>query len=282
METRLPTTPPSATVKTLQILNLIGFLIMVGMNFLANYLPINGRTTGELSDKYANLFVPTGLTFSIWGVIYLALLGFTLYQVGNLFSTKASRANTITGQIGIWYFVSSLLNAIWIIVWHYELVPVSVAVMLLLLVSLLILNFGITNIAHPMTGTERFLTKAPFGLYLGWICVATIANVTAWLTGIRWQGGFEQDTWAVIMICAGTAIALFAAVRMRNGYLSLAVVWAFAGIVLKRLETEPLFYSIVFVAAVGAFILLIYSAIGIAQDFKKEETLHPEPSRLYR
>jgi hypothetical protein len=281
MESTL-STPPSASVRTLQILNLIGFLIMLTLNFLANYLPLNGNTTGELSDKYTNLFVPSGATFSIWGIIYLLLLVFTIYQASNLFSNKASRVNTIVQKIGIWYFLSSLLNASWILVWHYELVPVSVAVMLVMLISLILVNFGIYNGSARLTRWERFITKAPFGVYLGWICVATIANVTSWLTGIGWDGGFEQDTWAVMMIAIGGFIAFLAASRLQNGYLSLAVVWAFSGIIMKRLDQEPLYYSIVFVAGVAAVLLFIFSLVALIRDFKARSITYAEPSSLYR
>lgn len=275
-------TPANSWIKTLQILNILGFLLMILQNFLANFLPLNGLNTGELSDKYPNLFVPAGLTFSIWGVIYLLLLIFTIYQASTLFSSKASRVNTIVSQVGIWYFVSSVANALWIVVWHYEFLPVSVVVMLFILLSLLLTNFGIVNINDVMTRKEKFLTKAPFGVYFGWICVATIANVTAWLTGVRWTGsGLEQDSWAVIMIVAGTLIVLFAALRLRNGYLALAVVWAFAGIIIKRQNSEPVYQSVAFIAGAAAVILFIIALVLIFKQNKTDNHARVKASSLY-
>jgi len=282
MYSKLFPTQPTASIKTWQVLNIIGFLIMLTLNFLANYLPLNGKTTGELSDKYQNLFVPSGPTFSIWGLIYLLLLLFTVYQASTLFSTKASLVNTVVQKIGFWYFLSSLMNASWIIAWHYELVPVSVAIMLIMLFSLILINFGIYNGSGDLPRWERFINKAPFGLYLGWICVATIANITSWLTGIGWRSGFEEDTWAVIVIALGGIITFIAASRLRNGYLALAVVWAFGGIIAKRLAQEPVYYSIVFVAGVAALALLIYGLIALVRDFKTRQVSTPEPSSLYR
>lgn len=255
---------------------------MLTLNYLAVSLPLNGKSTGELSDKYPNLFVPAGATFSIWGIIYLLLLIFTVYQASTLFSNKVSRVNAIVQKIGIWYFVSSLLNSSWIMVWHYELVPISVGVMLVMLLSLILVNFGIYNGSARLTPWERFVTKAPFGVYLGWICVATIANVTSWLTGIGWAGGFEQDTWAVIMIALGGLITLVAASRLHNGYLALAVVWAFGGIIMKRLNQEPIYYSIVSVAGVTALLLLIYALVALVRDSKARPIAHAKPSSLYR
>ena len=255
---------------------------MLTLNFLANYLPLNGKTTGELSDKFPNLFVPAGVTFSIWGVIYVLLLIFTLYQASTLFNSKASRVNTLVQKTGIWYFLSSLLNATWILAWHYELVPVSVAVMLVLLFSLLVVNFGLFNGSANLSPWERFVTKAPFGVYLGWICVATIANVTSWLTGIGWDGGFEEDTWAVFMIAIGAVISLTATIRLHNGYLALAVVWAFVGIIIKRLDQEPIYYSIAFVAGLGALLLFIYGLVVLVRDFKSHQVIYRKPSNLYQ
>lgn len=275
-------TPSNSWIKALQILNILGFLLMILLNFLANFLPLNGLNTGELSDKYPNLFVPAGLTFSIWGVIYLLLLVFTIYQASTLFSNKASRVNTIVSQVGIWYFVSSVANALWIVVWHYEFLPVSVVVMLFILLSLLLTNFGIVNINDVMTRKEKFLTKAPFGVYFGWICVATIANVTAWLTGVHWTGsGLEQDSWAVIMIVVGTLIVLFAALRLRNGYLALAVVWAFAGIIIKRQNSEPVYQSVAFIAGAAAVVLFIIALVLIIKQNKTDNHARVKASSLY-
>lgn len=281
MENKLHPIPPTASVKVWQVLNVIGFLLMVTMNFLANFLPLNGNTTGALSDKYPNLFVPSGPTFAIWGMIYLLLLIFTVYQASTLFSSKASRVNSIVQNIGIWYFISSLMNASWIIAWHYELVPVSVAIMLVMLFALIVVNFAVLNGTLNLSRGERFVTKAPFGLYLGWICVATIANVTAWLTGIGWQGGFEEDTWAVIMIALGGLIALTATKGLHNGYLAWAVVWAFAGIISKRLDQEPIYYSIILIAGVAALLLFIYGIVSVVRDFRTDRVTYPQASRLY-
>jgi hypothetical protein len=281
MHTYKAISPTNSTIKTLQVANIIGYIFMVVMNFLANWLPLGGNTTGELSDKYSNLFVPSGPTFSIWGVIYLILLGFTIYQASTLFSSKPSRVNTLVRQLGLWYFASSVLNGLWIVAWHYELLPVSVAIMWLLLFNLLMANFGISNIDPLLTKKVSFLAKSAFGIYLGWISVATIANMTTWLTAIQWRGGLEQDTWAVLMILIGAAVSAYAASRLVNGYLSLAVVWAFVGIVSKRLDAEPVYYSIAFVAGALALVLLVLSLVQIRKEFKYEKEPERHPSPLY-
>ncbi|TDB67066.1 tryptophan-rich sensory protein [Arundinibacter roseus] len=282
MKTYIPESHPDATTKGLQIANIICLVVMITANFLANWLPINGNTTGELSAKYPNVFVPAGLTFSIWSIIYLLLIAFTIYQSGSLFSSKPSARNTIVRYVGVWFWASSLLNALWIVVWHYEIIPASLGVMLLLLMCLIFANSGFYNLNDFLSPKERFLTKAPFGVYLGWISVATIANATAWLVGLRWTSGFEQDTWAIIMILIGFFITIFAATRLVNGYISLAVAWAFTGIVIKRLQSDPLFYTVALVAGLGAVLLLIYSIFLIRKDQHiPQRQTEPKASDLY-
>ncbi|WP_247235110.1 hypothetical protein [Telluribacter sp. SYSU D00476] len=252
------------STKLWQVLNLVGFAGMVVMNYLANAVPINGQTTGELSDKYPNLFVPADVTFSIWGVIYLALGAYTVYQALPLVGKQREDVTLSVNSMNGWYFFTSLLNASWIVAWHYELFPVSLAIMLMLLVSLLRINFGLFNIQPYLSATGRFLTKAAFGLYLGWICIATIANITAWLVAINWQGsGLGPETWAFIVILLGMLIGLYTAVALSNGYISLAVAWALVGIYLKRSASAEDTRSLMILAGIGAVLLTVYSVYAL-------------------
>ncbi len=230
--------------------NLVFFAGMIVMNYLANALPLGGKTTGELSDAYPNLFVPAGVTFSIWGVIYLLLAGFCVAQ----FSLKGA---PIAASLGWLFAVSCLLNGLWIVAWHYERVPLSLLVMVGLLVTLLLINLKLKD--QPLG-----LAKAAFGIYLGWISIATIANVTALLVRLKWGGfGIPQEAWAVIMIAVGAAIVAAAIVKLANPFLGLAVVWAFTGIILKRSQDH---LSIVFAAAVG---ILAVAAVTIRAFLRK-------------
>ena len=210
----------------MKILNLLFFVFMVVMNYLANALPINGKTTGELSAQYPNLFVPAGITFSIWGVIYLMLGIFVILQF-------REQNRPITEAIGWAFAASALLNALWIVAWHYEKLPLSLLVMVGLLAVLVYINMQLRG--HPYG-----LTRAVFGIYLGWICIATIANVTALLVHYGWGGwGFSEVFWAIAMIVAGLAITALALHRLQNPFLGLAVIWAFAGIWLNRQADHP-------------------------------------------
>jgi hypothetical protein len=230
----------------IKYLNIILFAGMITVNYLANALPINNRTTGELSDMYPNLFVPAGLTFSIWGAIYLLLLGYCIIQF------RQADQIAVAGISNL-FALTCILNAGWILAWHYTKVPLSVIIMAGLLISLILINMYIINL-------NLGLIKAAFGVYLGWICIATIANVTAMLVDSGWNGfGISGEIWTIIMIAVGTIIVSLSIINMRNPFIGLAVVWAFAGIVIKRQDD---YRSIVVAALAGIVIVGVVTSLG--------------------
>jgi hypothetical protein len=236
----------------LKFISLLLFAGMIFMNYLANALPLNHKTTGELSDSFPNLFVPAGITFSIWGIIYLLLAGYCIVQF------KESNQEMIA-KIGWFFAVSCVLNALWIICWHYGKLPLSLIVMLGMLVSLIYINILIKDIPFN-------IIKAAFGAYLGWICIATIANVTALLVSYNWSGsGFSEETWTIIMISTGTLIASIALFRLNNPFIGLAVIWAFTGIIIKRHQD---YRAIAISAGIALIIVAVFTFWGF---FRKSQ-----------
>ena len=234
----------------IRYINILFFAVMIVMNYLANALPLNGKTTGALSDSFPNLFVPAGITFSIWGVIYLLLLVFCVTQF-------TSSGQAVVSRIGWLFAVTCILNALWIVTWHYGRLPLSVIVMLGLLVSLIWINIIVKDIPFG-------LIKAAFGIYLGWICIATIANMTALLVTYNWSGfGLSEETWTIIMIIAGALITVLALWRLDNPFIGLSVVWAFTGIMIKR----QVDYRTIFIVAAVA--LGVVAVMLVLTFFKK-------------
>jgi hypothetical protein len=224
-------------IRYINILLVAGMLVM---NYLANALPLNNKTTGELSDSFPNLFVPAGLTFSIWGVIYLLLIVYCVVQFTGSDKEVISNISWLFG-------ISCILNALWIVFWHYGKLPLSLLVMIGLLVSLIYINILIRDLPFG-------LIKASFGIYLGWICVATIANVTALLVDADWNGfNISHEAWTIIMIIAAILIASAAIFRFRNPFIGLSVIWAFIGIAIKRQDD----YKSVFVSSIVALSLML-------------------------
>jgi hypothetical protein len=242
---------------SLFLLNLLGFVAMVTVNGLANALPINHHTTGELSDSYPNLFVPAGVTFSIWGIIYLLLLAFVIYQWLILLKKKEGK---FIGTLGPWFFFSCLANGSWILAWHYELVFLSLLIMLLLLSCLLVIYQRLQIGLSGAFRAEKFLVHLPFSVYLGWITIATIANVTALLVHLGWNGfGLSQETWTIVMILAGTAITMAVLFTRQDIYFALVIIWALFGIYLKRTSEGVVAYPLIVTTVLVATALVAAS-----------------------
>ena len=226
---------PRGKKKLLQIGNILAVIITIFINALAVILPLNGKTTQELSDALPNLFVPAGITFSIWSIIYILWVVFAMYQARDLFK-KEEIEMPFLQQITFLFVVSSIANSAWIFLWHYEYVGLSLLMMIILLVSLLAiyirLNIGKSNV----TMTEKLCVHVPFSVYLGWITVATIANVTAFLVSVKWDGfGIASLTWTILIVAVGTILTILMLALRKDIAFSLVVLWAFLGIWMKRM-----------------------------------------------
>lgn len=213
-----------------QVTNLVTVLIALAVNILASALPLNGQNTGEISDRFQVYFVPAGYVFAIWGIIYLGWIAFIIYQF--LSSQKESPR---LRRLGYLFAVSNLFNAAWLFAWHYNLFGLSVLIMLTLLGLLIAsyLRLGVNRV--PVTRLERWSVDIPFGIYLGWITVATVANITDWLYLIEWNGlGIAAPTWAVIMIAVASLLGIVMTVTRRDAAYLSVLVWSFIGIAVKQ------------------------------------------------
>jgi hypothetical protein len=247
----------SLPLKILALLSVLLFLGVIAVNGAANALPLNGVNTGALSDELPNLFVPAGLTFSIWGLIYLLLALYSGFLLADAFGPKGGAAWE-TGD-GWFFIVNEAANIGWIFAWHWRLLPLSLALMLVILGTLIALENRITRRLKEggaLAGTaslRRFALSVPIRVYLGWILVATIANVTALLVKLGWDGfGLDPRLWAVLVIAAACAIALGFVFTRRTIATPAVVVWAFAGILIKRLGADRSYSSPVWIAAAAA------------------------------
>ncbi|WP_138752480.1 tryptophan-rich sensory protein [Paenibacillus sinopodophylli] len=214
---------------SLRWLNVIGLAAVLIVNALAQWLPINGKTTGELSAKYPVLITPAPYAFSIWSVIYLLLIGFVFYQL-----TPKGTNSKIVQSIGPWFLISCLLNIAWILVWHYEKLGSSVFVMLALLLSLISIYTAVRKRKQSPTSGERFLVRLPFSIYLGWISNATIVNITVALSATNWNGfGLSDDIWTVILLVIATLLAVTIGFAYLDPAFILVFVWSFIAIAVK-------------------------------------------------
>jgi hypothetical protein len=240
--------------------NLLSFILTIVVNSLANIIPLNGKTTGELSDSFPNLFVPAGYVFSIWGLIYILLAIFTISQ-----ALPKYRDEGIIEKISYLFIISNLANSSWIVFWHFEIVFASLLVMLILLISLILVYSRLEIGKNSVSRNEKLFSHIPFSVYLGWITVATVANVTALLVFINWDGfGISEVVWTAIVISVATLITLILIFTRRDYAYALVPVWAFIGIALKQLNIQS---DVVFISLVAVGILIIGMLARLALDY---------------
>jgi hypothetical protein len=246
--------------KRLAIFNLIGLAVVIFINTLAATGLINHKTTAALSDQYPNYFVPAGQTFAIWGIIYLLLLAFCIYQLF-VFARNKTQA-IIAGEINsvnTLFLFTCILNIAWIFSWHYEVVWLSIIIMLIFLLTLIRMQYRLGIVTYRKGWKNVLFIQVPFAVYLGWIAIATIANATAVLVHYHWNGwSISQVNWTIIMIVIGTLISLLMIFRRQNIFFGAVVVWAYYGIVIKRLNIDAAqTISIIKTAEIGMGMVII-------------------------
>jgi hypothetical protein len=213
-----------------QISVILTILATIGVNALANILPMNGQNTGEISDRFKVYFVPAGYVFSIWGLIYLGMIAFAIFQ-----ALPSQRENPRLRATGWWVSLGGLANIDWIFLWHYEQFPLTVIAMLVLLGSLIVtyLRLGIGRSA--VSTAEKWMVRLPFSIYLGWITVATVANITDLLDYLKWNGfGIAPEIWMGIVLAAVLAITVLMSLTRRDVAYGMVILWALAGISIKH------------------------------------------------
>ncbi|MBX4262559.1 tryptophan-rich sensory protein [Clostridium estertheticum] len=221
-------------VKVLKTFTVLSFILMITVNALANILPINGITTGGVSDSYPNLFAPAGVTFAIWGIIYLLLAGFVVYQLG-LF--KGTDTKDIVKLINGYFIISSLTNAAWLFSWQYKVIPLSMILMVVILVCLIKINSKINSI--ELTSKEKLFVKLPFSVYFGWITIATIANATTLFVSLGWNaGGLSEQILTIVVLLVGLIVGMGTTLSNKDVPYGLVIFWAYLGILIKHVSSS--------------------------------------------
>lgn len=238
---------------------------VIVVNALANTLPIGGLTTGEVSDGFEVFFTPAAYVFSIWGVIYAGLAAFTVYQ-----ALPGQRENALVDKIWPYFVLSSLANIAWIFLWHYQQFVWTVPAMLIILGSLVVCYLLLGTGRTRASRIDNWLIRIPFSIYLGWITVATIANVTVLLASLGWEGGpLAPQAWSAIMLVAGGVIASLLALTRGDVPYIMVIAWAYFGVAIKYADERLVSVT----AALVATAVVAALGIGVA---RKERRLPPE------
>jgi len=239
-----------------QITVIVMTLVTIIFNILANALPLNGLNTGVISDRFKVYFVPAGYVFSIWGIIYIGMLAYAIYQ-----ALPSQRSNPRLRQTGYLVAASGLANIAWLFLWHYEQFPLTIVAMLILLGLLITiyLRLGIGGF-RASTG-ETWAVRVPFSIYLGWITVATVANATSLLDYLKWNGfGIAPEIWMLIVLAAVLVIAGLVSLTRRDVAYALVLLWALVGIAVKH-SAVTLVSAASLVTAALVVAALVYSLL---------------------
>ena len=225
------------------------YLFMIVMNGLANALPFFGRTTGEVSDAYPNLLTPSGFAFSIWGLIYV-LLGIMVIRI---LSLNSDAFDATSMRIFIYAFIlSSIFNGLWLLAWHSLIPWVSLLVMTGLISSLILMYLNM-----PL---DALWMKVPISIYLGWISVATILNITIVLSTTEFIFRLPESFYFILVLLAGIGLVTLMLLRHGDVAYSLVFVWAYFAIFMRHLsEDNTLLYGASGLAGVVLLLMALFT-----------------------
>jgi len=232
------------------------FILVIFVNYLSNALPLNGLTQKDISDKYDSLFTPASFTFSIWGVIYLALAAFVIYQ-----ALPAQRKSERVSWVSKLFILSCFANILWIFVWHYEFLILSLLFMFAILAILVTIYHALGMIREQFGWKEWVFLYLPFSLYTAWITVATIANISIVQNGF----GFDDlvlsaENWTLLKFAIVSVICAIVVLRRGDSIYALVIAWAAYGIMSKQVDTPSVAGAALMLAAF-AVLLAAYEAI---------------------
>lgn len=251
-----------------KVVTLIIYLLMIVVNILADTLPINNVTTGQISSIYPTLITPANYAFSIWLVIYLLLGLFILYQL----KVKENTALNIKqfNEIRYYFCMSSLGNILWIFAWHYNMIEVTVFVMAMIFYCLLSAVKLLNKL--EITNTDKIFIKFPISLYFGWIMVAALININVYLVSIEWDGfGIPKYIWAIIILIFGAVISLLLMIKLNSRAIGLSVIWAYVGILVNHIAEDGYnksYPSIIITLILCIIVLIVLELLSFRRNRK--------------
>jgi len=230
-------------VKQLAVLNFIFFVIAFAVANLSQLKIFGGVTNADISNKYETVFTPAGITFAIWGVIYLSLFGFTIYHLIKAFKDhEQSEANQALLKIGNLFIINNMATTFWVFAFAYEYLLLSMILIIIQLITLLMISIKLNIFDIHKTFYNKLFTQFPLSIYFSWLCVATIANVSVYLISIGFKGinNLGEAEFAIVMIFIAILVSLFITSVKKNPFFALVTIWALYGIQLKRQQIDAI------------------------------------------
>lgn len=248
-------------LSSLRVLAAVAFLVMVIINSLANVIPIGGVETDEVSDVFPNLFTFAPVTFWIWGVIYILLAMYTLYQIGIFTKETSHERKELLNKVSTLFMLSSFANTAWIISWHYEIIWMTLIFMATLFIFLMLIALEFKK--HSLTMREEVFVRLPFSVYFGWITISLIANIIVFLVSVNWNMfGLSDVFWMVTVLLLGAVIGAGAILSYKDFFYGLVLIWAYTGILINHMSISGFGgeYTAVIVTVIVSIALFIVAS----------------------
>ena len=249
--------------RLLAILNFITLGFQLLISYLVQIKSISSQDVGQVSSRYDTVFAPAGITFAIWGLIYISLIAFCVFHIYKAFvKTSSCQNNQDTNNIGWLFALNNIATGFWLIAWVNELLFLSVLLILVQLITLILISI-VAHISNPDRSVlTKVFTQFPLSIYFAWICIASIANISAYLKSTGWDGmRITENYWVIIMVGAAALISLFIILVRRNIPFGLVVLWALYGIILKRKEVDPQGFDDVINSAYAAIVIILIALL---------------------
>ncbi|MGL5207422.1 MAG: tryptophan-rich sensory protein [Acidaminococcaceae bacterium] len=241
----------------IELLTAASFFLMIITNILANLLPINGLTTGQVSNFYPNLFTPAAFAFSIWGLIYMLLAGYVFYQL-SLFKVKKNVAEeAFSDKIRHAFIISSFANSLWIVAWHYLQIMLSMLFITVMFICLGYIFFTLNK--YNFSFDKRIFVKIPFSIYFAWVTVALIANFVVVAVSRQWEFFVAAESnWTILLLLLGLGFASFVIYTYKDAAYCTVIIWAYSGILIKHISADGFNsrYPLIIDTVIGSLVLL--------------------------
>jgi translocator protein len=218
-------------------INIVAFVLTLLVNGLAGSTTLlGGKNTAEISDAYPTLLTPAGYVFAIWGIIYLLLGIFVVFQ-----ALPSQQGKEFQKRIGWLFVLSSVANIIWLFLWQFEYLVFSIVLMFMLLATLILIYLRLGIGKSKVSISERLAVHLPFSVYLGWITIASIANVAVTLVSLNWDGfGVSAETWTTLVVIVALIITMLVLATRKDIAYGLVIIWALIGIAVKQSENPSI------------------------------------------
>ena len=243
------------SVSSHQIATIAAILGAIVVNALSNFFPLNGLSIGAISNTLFGevLVTPANYAFAIWGVIYLGLVTFGIYQ-----AAPARRDNARLQRVRSPIIAASLLQSLWVFAFQGRLFWLSAVVMIGILLSLVLAFLQSRKDSDRISRTEKWLIQIPISVYFGWITVATVVNIASALYNSGWNGnGISPAIWTVILSAISAAIAAAITLQYRESAFPAVIIWALVAIALRQTSQSAILITEIGLA-IGLGLLILF------------------------